>query len=208
ALLISDEFVQAAIGLGDVYSADRNWDKAIDVYDNILKNLAPAQKSTPEQFDAISNLVLRNRARAKSAKGDVAGSRADFEQAMRVAKDDPSAHIELAQTLIARDQNAEAIPILRSALQLAPHDVTALDMLAKAANSVKDSQAYDEAVAGLQQTENGKIMGLVLSAEKLYEESAEQHDTAKRDQALDMFEQARKQQDTLAVPYIYRARYL
>src|SRR6185436_1082668 len=27
ALLISDEFVQAAIGLGDVYSADRNWDK-------------------------------------------------------------------------------------------------------------------------------------------------------------------------------------
>ena len=208
ALLIYDEFVQAAIGLGDVYSADRNWDKAIDVYNNILTNLAPAQKSTPEQFDAISNLVLRNRAHAKAAKGDVAGSKADFEQAMRVANDDPSAHIELAQTLIARDQNAEAIPILRSALQLAPHNVTALYLLAKAANSVKDSQAYDEAVAGLQQTENGKIMGLVLSAEKLYEESAVEHDNAKRDQALDMFEQARKQQDSLAVPYIYRARYL
>ena len=208
ALQISKEFIQAAIGLGDVYAADRNWDKAIDVYNNILTNLAPAQQSTPEEFDAISNLVLRNRARAKAAKGDVAGSKADFEQAMRVAKDDPSAHIELAQTLIARGQNSDAIPILRSALQLAPQNVTALYLLAKAANAVDDGQAYDEAVAGLQKTENGKIMGLVLSAEKLYDESATEHDTAKRDQALDMFEQARKQQDSLAVPYIYRARYL
>jgi tetratricopeptide (TPR) repeat protein len=209
ALLIYDQFVQAAIGLGDVYAADRNWDKAINVYNEILTNLAPAQKSTPEQFDAISNLVLRNRAHAKAAKGDVAGSKADYEQAMRVASDDPSAHIELAQTLVARDQNAEAIPILRSALQLAPHNVTALYLLAKAANAVKDSQAYDEAVAGLQQTENGKTMGLVLSAEKLYDEADKERDAAKKQQALDMFEQARKQsQDTLAVPYIYRARYL
>lgn len=208
ALTIDTTLIQAAIGLGDVYTADRNWDKAINTCNEILKNLAPALKSTPEEGNAISNLVLRNRARAKAGKGDVEGSRADYEQAMRMANDDPAAYIELAQTLISRDQNADAIPILRSALQLAPQDVTALYLLARAANSVKDSPAYDEAVAGLQQTEDGKLMGLVLSAERLYDQASRENDTEKRNQALDLFEQARKQQDTLAVPYIFRARYL
>jgi len=208
ALRINNGFIQAAIGLGDVYAGDRNWDKAINTYDEILKQLSATQQPGAEEYDAISNLVLRNRARAKAGKGDAAGSRADYEQAMRVARDDPSAHIELAQTLVARKQYADAVPILRSALQLAPHNVNALYLLALSANAVKDGQAYDEAVAGLQQTENGKVMGMVLDAEKLYDEGAKENDASKKDKALELFDQARKQQPDIATPYIYRARYL
>ena len=208
ALQIAPKFIQAVIGLGDVYSADRNFDKAIAVYDGLYRSLGSAEATSAEQIDAISALVLRKRAQAKLGKGDAEGSRADFEQAMRLADEDPSAHLELAQTLISRDQHAEAIPILRAALQLSPHNVNALYLLARAGGGAKDAQAYDEAVAGLEQTEGGQLMGLVLRAERLYEEADKARDVARKQQALDMFEQARKQQDTLAVPYIYRARYL
>lgn len=208
ALVIEPNFIQAAIGLGDVFAGDRNWDRAIETYDRVLKTYAPAQDASPEQFDAISSLVLRNRARAKAGKGDVEGSRTDYEQAMRLSSDDPVAHIELAQTLIARELYAEAIPILRAALQLAPHNVNALYLLARSASATDDEAAYDEAVAGLAASEGGKVMGLVLQGEKLYEEAAQEKDSAKRDQAMDLMEQALDQQPTLAVPYIYRGRYL
>ncbi|HZL98956.1 MAG TPA: tetratricopeptide repeat protein, partial [Planctomycetota bacterium] len=208
ALQIDPGFLQAAIGVGDVYTGDRNWDKAITVYNDILKRIAPTQHGTPEQFDAISNLVLRNRSLAKAGKGDVEGSRADLEAAMRVAHENPAAHLQLAQMLIAREQYAEAIPILRSALQLAPQDVSALYELARAAAAVDDTQAYDEAVAGLAQTEAGKPSAVVLEAEKLYQEAARENDPDKQQQALDLFDQARKLQPGLATPYIYRARYL
>ncbi|MHC5211528.1 MAG: tetratricopeptide repeat protein [Planctomycetota bacterium] len=200
--------VQAAVGLGDIYAAQRNWDKSIETYDRILRNFAATPGSDTAEFDAVATVVYHGRARAKAGKGDLDGAQADLQQAMRITQENPAPHLELARMLIDRERPEEAVPVLRTALQLAPSNVQAMFQLARAAQAMQDIEVYEEAIASLEGTEAGRPIATHLRAEILYEEASIENDMIKRQQALDMFEQVRTQRPELAAPYLYRARAL
>jgi len=81
ALEDDDSFIQAAIRLGDVQSADRNFDRAVETFNRVFANL-DTTRTSGEQIRAVQSMVLRKRALAKRGKGDIDGALADLEQAM------------------------------------------------------------------------------------------------------------------------------
>jgi tetratricopeptide (TPR) repeat protein len=208
SLSIYPGMVQAAVGMGDVYVAQRNWDKAIEVYDRILISFAASPDSDTAEFDAVATVVHHGRARAKAGKGDLDGAQQDLRQAMRITQESPAPHIELANLLIDREQPAEAVPVLRDALKIAPENVQAMFQLARAAQAMEDIAVYEEAIASLEGTEAGRPVATHLRAEILYEQATNERDEAKKQVAMDMFEEVRKLRPDLAAPYLYRARFL
>jgi tetratricopeptide (TPR) repeat protein len=207
-LAIYPSMVQAAIGLAEVYTAQRNWDKAIGAYDQILQGIAAIPDTDTAEFDAVATTIYHGRARAKAGKGDLDGSQADLQHAMRISRDSPAPHIELAKMLIDRERPEEAVPVLRSAMQLAPQNVQALFHLARAAHAMQDKLVYEEALAGLGNLEAGRPIATHLRAELLYDEALVENNLVKRQQALDMFDEVAKARPDLAAPYLYRARAL
>jgi tetratricopeptide (TPR) repeat protein len=208
SLEIDPTFIQATIGLGDVYNAARNWDKAISVYDRVLQTFRAVPGASPEQYNAVAQLVYRGRARAKQGKGDLAGAQADLQQVISVTSDSPGGYVDMAQLLIERDQAAEAIPLLRTALQLNPENVNVLYLLARAAYRSQDVEAFKQVVADLESTETGRPLALAMQAELLYEEGDAERDLVKIQQALDMFQEVKELAPNLPKPYVYRARFL
>jgi len=213
ALVIDNTFIQAAIGLGDTHTASRNWEKAIKVYDQILATLNISPTGTQQILNAVTGLIYKRRAGAKAGKGDLDGSTADLRTAMQFGdgtdgKPSVAAHLQLAQLQMDRGKSAEAIDVLRQALKLDPKNVSALYILARLSFQVGDTEAYAESLAGLEQTEAGRPLALAMRGEALYNEAVDQNDNAKRQQAIDMFEEVRELKPELGTPYIFRARFM
>ncbi len=207
ALRIDDTFLQAAIGLGDVYNADRNWDKAISTYDQIVKQLKTL--GTPAEIaNEIYRMVYSRRARAKAGKGDLDAADKDLKQAMALGGTGIGPHLEMANLYIDRERYADALPVLRDALQLNPENTTALYLLARAAIGTADLPAYEQAVAGLERTPAGRPLALAMKAEVMYEQAVEARDGAALEQALELFRQVTALDPKLAAPYIFRGRHL
>ncbi|HEX5011215.1 MAG TPA: tetratricopeptide repeat protein [Planctomycetota bacterium] len=210
SLAIDPTMIQSAIGLGDVYTASNNWDKAIDVYNRILKQLSSNNPEDPAVFDEVTRMVYTRRAGAKAGKGDLDGSAADLRSAMQVTggtEQRVGPHLQLARLLMDRGKVAEAIPVLKQALALQPGHVEALFLLARCSTLVQDEEAYEQALSGLEQTETGRPLALAARAEVAFAQADAANDEPKRLAALQDFEQLRDQLPTLPTPYVYRGRY-
>ncbi len=211
ALAIDPSFIQAALGLGDVFSASKNWDKALDVYDRILKQLSSTTAQSQATLDEVTRMVYVKRGNARAGKGDFAGFDADMRAAMQIqsgadVRVDP--HLLLARTLRYRGKPEEAIPVLRQALVIKPDSFLAQYELALCARLAQDPEAYDQAVVALGQDARGKPFALILRAERLWDEAEQGSDEAKRAEALDLFEQARALAPEQPNPYVFRGLYL
>ncbi|MBM3984231.1 MAG: tetratricopeptide repeat protein [Planctomycetes bacterium] len=211
ALTIDPTFIQAALGLGDVFAASKNWDKALDVYDRILKQLATTTAQSQATLDEVTRMVYLKRGNARAGKGDFAGFDADMRAAMQVqsgedVRVDP--HLLLARTLRYRGKPEEAIPVLRQALAIKPDAFLAQYELALSARQAQDPEAYDQAVVALDQDARGKPYSLILRAERLWDEAQQDADDRKRAEALELFEQARALAPDQPNPYVFRGLYL
>src|SRR5262245_7751886 len=201
---------QIAIGLVDVYTASNNWDKAIDTYNRILKQLSASNSEDPAAFDEVTRMVYTRRAGAKAGKGDLDGSAADLRSAMQVSgggAQKVGPHLQLARLLMDRGKTADAIPVLKQALALQPGHVEALFLLARCSTLVQDEEAYEQALSGLEQTETGRPLALAARAEVAFAQAEAAGDEPKLLQALQDFEQVRDLLPTLPTPYVYRGRY-
>jgi len=207
ALEIDDTFIQAAMGLGNVYVKDRNWDRAIEVFNSILPEVKPTA-DLPGAVNEVKRMVYSSLAAAYAGKGDLEQAEANLQQAMRMSTDNADSHVQLAQLYLNRSRPEEAIQVLRTALQLRPDHLRALYLLAQAASAAGDSEALDQAISGLEVTEGGSIMAQTMRGVILYEEGIAEGDEAKRQQAMTLFENVREANSELALPYIYRARFL
>lgn len=211
ALDIDPTFIQAALGRGDVLTAAKNWEKAIETYDRILKNLGSATSTSQATLDEVVRMVYMKRAAARLGKGDQEGSVADLRQAMQIqagedVRLDP--FLMLARMQINRGQPEEAIPVLRQALALKPDSFAAQYELAKAGRLAQDEEAFEQARQALEQDERGRPWALIMKAEQLYEESAQAGDEPGRQEALRLFEEVRDLLPDMPVPYVYRGRFL
>jgi tetratricopeptide (TPR) repeat protein len=211
ALEIDGTFVQAAVGLGNVYLLGKNWTKAIETYDRILQQLTSKKSQTPEALAAVQRLVFTYRAQARAGKGDAAGAAADLRSAMEIAGGEDTGigpFIQFAQLSMNRGKPADAVPVLRQALKLHPENVEALYMLARAAAATQDEEAYNEALALLEKTPAGKPLADAMRGEVMYEQADAADDNAKRNEALALLDQVREARPDLATPYVYRGRHL
>ncbi|HTE05890.1 MAG TPA: tetratricopeptide repeat protein [Planctomycetota bacterium] len=212
ALKLDDTFVQAAIGLADTFTAGKNWDKAIAIYDRILATLNVAPAGSEQMLNTVTRMVYQKRAGARAGKGDLDGSTADLRTATQFGGGDAGLgigpHLQLAQLQLDRGRTAEAIDVLRQALKLEPRNVSALYMLARSSFALDDKEAYAEALAGLEQTQPGRPLALAMKGEALYNEAVAENDNLKRQQAIDMFEEVIETDPELGTPYIFRARFM
>lgn len=211
ALEIDGTFVQAAMGLGNVYLFSKNWAKAIETYDRILEKTSSSRSTQPEALAAVQRLVYSLRAQAKAGKGDANGAAGDLRAAMQIAggeEEGVGPFLQFAQLSLNRGKPADAVPVLRQALALRPQNLEALYMLARAASATQDEEAYNEALTGLDKTELGKPWADAMRGEVLYEQSDAANDNAGRNQALALLDQARQARPELPTPYVYRGRHL
>jgi tetratricopeptide (TPR) repeat protein len=207
ALEIDDTFIQAAISLGNVYVRDRNWDKAIEVFNDILPAVKPTA-SLPGAVNEVRRMVYSSLAAAWAGKGDMEKAESSLQQAMSMSSDNADSHVQLAQLYLNRGRPEESIQTLRQALQLRPDDLRGLYLLAQAANAAGDPAALEQAVSGLEVAEGGSNMAQTMRGVLLYEEAIAEGDDAKRVEAMALFEAVRTADPELALPYIYRARFL
>jgi protein O-mannosyl-transferase len=210
SLAIDPTMIQSAIGLGDVHLSANNWDKAIDVYNRILRQLSATNPDDPAALDEVTRMVYMRRAGAKAGKGDLDGSSADLRSAMQVAgggEQRVGPHLQLARLLADRGEPAEAIPVLKQALALQPGNVEALYQLCICATRTQDEEAYELALAGLEQTVAGRPFALAARAEVQYAQAVATGDEELRQKALQTFEEVRELMPTLATPYVIRGRY-
>jgi len=211
ALAIDPTFLQAAISLGNTHALDRNFEKAVDVYDRIMTDL---EGQTGPQARELQRIVYQRRGLAKQGAGDFDGALFDLERAAALSTGDEIIHGDaqraLAQAQFDRGDHADALENVRQHLENDPDDVDALFLLARAAAAVDDRDTYEEALARLQMSESERARAAAKSmeAETLYEQSLVENDPVKRDQALAMFEEVKGTNPELATPYIYRGRYL
>jgi tetratricopeptide (TPR) repeat protein len=211
ALEIDGTFVQAAMGLGNVYLFSKNWAKAIETYDRILEKTASTRSNSPEALAAVQRMVYTLRAQARAGKGDANGAAADLRSAMQIAggtEEGVGPFLQFAQLSMNRGKPADAVPVLRQALALRPENLEALYMLARAASATQDEEAYNEALTLLDKTELGKPWADAMRGEVMYEQADAANDAAKRSEALVLLDQARKARPDLATPYVYRGRHL
>ncbi|MGQ0552420.1 MAG: tetratricopeptide repeat protein [Planctomycetota bacterium] len=207
SLELDGQFAQAAVGLADTYKNARNFDKAIAVYDQLLRALE-ADGTGSSLTAGIRQTLYLQRAAAKMGKGDDAGAEADLQRAAQLGGQSAKAHVELARVLLNRGQSSEAVTHLRTAALLEPQNVNVLHEFARAASIANDDESFAQALAGLDALPRGKIMAQSIRAELLYDEAFRARDDVRRQQALEMFEAVRSAQPELAAPYIYRGRYL
>ncbi len=204
AVEIWPQFLQAVIALGDVYTKDRRYDQAIETFNAVLANVV----GDDFRVNEIRRMMYTKRAGAKAGSGDLKGSEADLVTAASMASDDNSSKMALARIYANQGRASEAIPIVDQALLIDPRNLEALFLLAQVAVVAKDTDAYERALDGLEQTEQGKPRALAMRAEVLFETATTSGDTAQRDEAVRMFEEALDLDGELATPYIYRGRYM
>lgn len=201
-------FVQGWIQLGDVYVADRNYDKALEIYTKILSMLRFSQ-SDPSVVAALRALLLNKQATAKRLNGDLDGALADLEEAMQAGgAETPAAIISWVNIQQNQGRYADTIPILRQAVADYPGEQNVLMALARSAVGAGDKEAYDEALEALKQTELGRPRAMAMEAEVEYERAVAQRDAAARDAAIVKFNEVIDLDDSLATPYYYNGRYL
>lgn len=208
ALEDDGSFIQAAIRLGDVHDADRNFDLSIDTYSRIYNDLNN-RRPTTEQIQAVMSMVLRKRAVSKRSSGDIDGALEDLQMAMDLGMaDTPDAVLAWVRIQQNNDNWAETIPVLRQTLVQFPEHVSLLTAYARASVNTQDREAYDEALIKLKATEGGRPLALVMEAEVKYEQASALQDQKLRDVAMNMFEEVIDLTDRLATPFYYRGRYL
>ncbi|MCB9899059.1 MAG: tetratricopeptide repeat protein [Planctomycetes bacterium] len=207
SLAIDPTYVPAAMKLADTFETERNHEKAIEKYTEILNSLGIT--GDPEQTNYIRSTVLSGRAAAKRALGDLDGARADLEQAMAVgAQSNPQSALQLVDLLQGQERWTDSIPVIDQVLAADPQNVTAIGKRAKAAIATQDKALYDSSIAMLEQTEKGRPLALQMKGEVKYESALRNHDQAELDQAMSMFDEAARLDDTLATPYVFKGRYL
>lgn len=204
ALNIDATFLQAGLGLANVYRFDKQYERAIAQYDTILRGLAG---KNPDQVDELRRLVLSNRAQAQLGMGDTTGALSALREATNLMGDSSQAFADLARLLVAEERFEEAIVEARRGLAIAPNDVELTKVLGNAALMVGDEVTFRETVQTLENTEGGRAIGLAMQAELLYDEGELEGDPAKVRSALQMFDEAKQLDPELASPYIYRGRF-
>jgi tetratricopeptide (TPR) repeat protein len=208
ALEDDGSFLQAAIRLGDVQVADRNFERAIETFNGVFASIDPS-RSAPDQARAVQSMVLRKRAMAKRGKGDIDGALADLEQAMSYGvAETPDAVLAWVRIQQNNDNWVDTVPVLRQALIEFPDHIGLLTDYARASVGTQDKEAYDEALSALKNTEFGKPIAMAMEAEVMYEQANALRDHELRDQAMTVFESVIDLTDRLATPYYYRGRYL
>jgi len=212
ALEIDPSMLQSAIGLANTHLAAKNWDRAIAVFDDILAQLLARRGDDPAAQDEITRQIYTSRSAARAGKGDLDGAAADLRLALQLSGGAAGEvrvgpHLQLARLLADRGKPQEAIPVLRQALALQPGNVDALYMLASLAHLLQDAEAYDQALAGLEQTERGRPFGLALRAEEQFEQADAAGDEDGLQQALARFVEVGQLLPQLATPYVFRGRY-
>lgn len=208
ALENDGSFIQAAIRLGDVHNADRNFDRAIETYTRVYDSI-DLTRSINEQAMAVQSMVLRKRAASKQGKGDIDGALADLDQAMSLGMSDtPDAVLAWVRLQQNNDKWAETVPVLRQTLVQFPKHVALLTAYARASVRTQDKEAYEEALVKLKDTKAGRPLAMAMEAEVMYEQAAARRDQALRDEAMTLFEEVIDLNDRLATPYYYRGRYL
>lgn len=208
ALEYDNTLIQAAVRLGDVHMVDRNFQKADEIFSQVLANVQ-ATGSIQTHLSAVRSLVLRKRSDARRAKGDLQAAQADLEAAMTLgASETPDTASQLARLLQGQDRYAESIPVVQRGLGADPLNVDLLLLMARAAVAEQDETNYEEALLRLETTEFGRAVALTMRAEVLYEQAAAAQDRTKRDEALAMFEEAISINGRIATPYYFRGRYL
>lgn len=210
ALEIDPTFLHCAIALGNVHALDRNFEKAVGVYDRIMAGL---EGQTGDQARELQRLVYKRRGIAKQGLGDTDGALFDLERAAALAGADPDAESDaqraLAQVQFDRGEFDDALENVRQYLDGQPEDVDALLLLARAAAAVDDPESYEEALARLQMSsdERARAAAMSMQAEALYEQGLLEGDPGKREQALAMFDETIVLNPELATPYVYRGRF-
>jgi tetratricopeptide (TPR) repeat protein len=207
ALEIDDSFIQAAIGLGNVYLKDRNWDRAIEVFNRTLDNLR-ATGSQTKSLSEVQRMIYSGRAGAHAGKGQIELAEADLQQAIRLAPSSSDSHVQLGQLYMNRERPTEAVQVLRSAIGQDPDNLRAHYLLAQAASAAGDAAALQQAIGGLERTEGGNSMAQIMKAVMLYEEAIATGDESMRQEAMSLMEEVRSTDTELALPYLYRSRFL
>ncbi|MED5330841.1 MAG: tetratricopeptide repeat protein [Planctomycetota bacterium] len=205
ALEIRPQFIQAAIGLGDVYTRDKRYDQGIETYNRVLATVGGPEK---EKVNEVRRLVYHKRGVAKLGNGDPEGAEADMRSAASLARGDWSSQSTLARLLMNSGRPAEAIPVIRGALEKAPDRTNLLYLMIQAAMATPDPEAYEEALDRLENTEAGKPFAISARAEVQYEEAMMAGDANGKLEALQMFEEVRRLKPDMASPYIHRGRWL
>ncbi|MFT7461764.1 MAG: tetratricopeptide (TPR) repeat protein [Pseudohongiellaceae bacterium] len=201
-------FIQAAIRLGDVHNADRNFERAILTYTDVYNNI-DMTRSINEQAKAVQSMVLRKRAASKRSSGDIDGALADLQEAMNLGMSDtPDAVLAWVRIQQNNDNWAETVPLLEQTLVEFPEHVALLTAYARASVSTQDREAYEDALVKLKNTKAGRPLAMAMEAEVMYEQSAARRDHALRDEAMSLFEEVIDLNDRLATPFYYRGRYL
>ena len=203
-------FVIAQIELGDMFRRDKNWDQAIVEYDSALRTLdnKRSTESHPTVVEETKRMLLGRLAMVREQMGDLGGAEAELRRMIQMQPERHEGYIGLGQTLVDQQRYAEAVPILDQALALVPQNPRALDLLARAAAPIGDFAAFERAMEGRKQTESGRPRALCVEGERMYAEARLAGDMAGVQAAMAKFEEARRLDDTLATPHLYRGRFL
>lgn len=205
SLRIDNQFIAAAIKMGDVNLADSQFQKAINVYDNVLASMGPG--GDVRQTAEIRQMVLTSRAAAKQGLGDLEGAQADLELALSTGGQ-PGSALQLIELLQGQQRWDESLAQIEQALAMNPQDAKLLYRQAKAAVALRDGPLYTDTLERLKNSPEGRAQGLVLEAEGKYESALANQDQAMLDEAMAMFDEAASLDDTLATPYVFKGRYL
>jgi len=209
ALECDNNFLQAAIQLGDVYGADGNWDMALQTFTNVLGGISGLGGSA-QQRTAVEAMVLTRRAEAHRQKGDLALATADLQRAASLGVAGSGADVRLVRLLQGQEKWAESIPVIRNALLIEPDNVELTMALCRAAAFTGDKATFDQSLAqlGNSPSAEGRALALAMEGETLYERGYRDHDEKLQSQAMDKFDQAIDLDPQLATPYFYRGRYI
>ncbi len=207
SLQYDPNFVRAAIQLGDVHSGDQNWERAIETYGLILKSVDGVD-ADPGDLAALQDMVLTKRAEAHRRSGNLEAALADVQRAVGLSSAGSVADRQLVSMLQGQQRWEDSIPVIRNALALAPDDSQMLFDLCRAAANTGDQELYNDSLAQLKETPDGRALGLVMEAVTLYAQALTNKNEALRAKAMDKFEQAIELDDSMATPYAFRGRYM
>jgi tetratricopeptide (TPR) repeat protein len=110
AIQLKPDFAPAINGLGNSYSAQGQWDKAIEAYQKIIEDV----------FYGTPHFALSNMALAYHQKGDYVRAEKYFLEALKLSPDFVNALGGLATTYMAQGRYVEAVQKLERAVRKAP----------------------------------------------------------------------------------------
>jgi tetratricopeptide (TPR) repeat protein len=135
AIQLKPDFAPAINGLGNAYSAQGNWDKAIEAYQKIIEDV----------FYGTPHFALSNMALAYFQKGDYVRAEKHFLEALKLSPDFVNALGGLATTYLAQGRYEEAVQKLERAVRKEPKLPQLRFELGKAYRGLGDSsKARDE----------------------------------------------------------------